>query len=308
MNNKNIWLALGLLEVILSAPNAAIIKVALGEADPLFFAASRALPIGLILLPFLLSQRKKLFVASARNYVITSAVYMTIAVVCYIYAIDLSQASYVSIVLLLGPITLIALSNYLLKDAITRRAVAGITLAALGAMLLVVLPIALSSGDVHFYPLATILALGNVLFFALAIIQMRRANEIATIPVTSLMGMNSLLVGVVCGGLFCFVGDTSLTPIGDVGFWVSVVYSGFIVGFISRILMVKVYEKVKGVTIGALEYVHMLLAILIPVFVLHESLSITMVVGGIMILLGLYVVERHEVPHTRYHKFGRHHH
>jgi drug/metabolite transporter (DMT)-like permease len=156
-----------------------------------------------------------------------------------------------------------------------------------------------------FYPLATVLGLINCVTYTLAIIYMRKANE-KGVTMPSMVGASALVVAVISFVLFMAVGDHSKTPT-DISFWFAVGYSGIVAALIGRVLNVKAYEHVGASLMSALAYLEMFIAILIPVFVLNEKLSPAMVVGGIFILLGVYVVEHHKHPHVKHHITMRHH-
>jgi drug/metabolite transporter (DMT)-like permease len=191
--NKNFWFLVGLLSVVLAGPNATIIKYSLGSIDPFLYNSLRFLLVALVTTPFLLKDSRRL---NKKNLKLaaTAGLYMAVAVTVFVWAIKLSGASYVSIVTLITPIILMIYSAKLVGEKVTYRALAGISLAALGAMVIVVLPVALAqSGSVHFKPLATVFALGNCLTFPLSIIYFKKANQ-AGIPMPSLMSISSWLV------------------------------------------------------------------------------------------------------------------
>jgi len=83
-------------------------------------------------------------------------------------------------------------------------------------------------------------------------------------------------------------------------------YSGIVVALIGRALNVWSYERVGGAVMSALGYLETFVAILIPVVVLNEKLSPEMVIGGVLILFGVYIVEHHKHPHAKHHISLRH--
>lgn len=305
MHRFSKWFWVALASALIAAPNATVIRYSVNDADPLFFIASRFGLVALVCLPFVLRSIGSFSNTSARKYVLYAAVEMSIAIICYVFAIFYSQASYVSIITLITPIIFIILSAKLIGDRVNSRAVVGITLAAIGATVLVVLPLAFSNPGVAFYPLATVLSLINSVAFALALIHMRKANE-AGVSLWAVLGVSSSIAAIVASVLFVVNGDSSRLP-GDAAYWLAVVYSGVGVALIARALNIFSYEHVGSAVISAMQYLGTLLAILIPVFVLNEKLSVEMVIGGILILIGVYVVESHKHPHTKYLHFHHHH-
>lgn len=299
------WFIVALVAVMLAAPNATIIRAAVLEADVFYFTLCRFLLIGLICLPFIFMSRRALFAPKARRDVIIASVSLSIGLIAYALAILHSQASYVSIITLITPVIFIALSSKIFKETINRRVITGITIAMMGAMTLVVLPIAISQQGTAFYPLATALALINCFVYTIAIIFMRRANEHG-VTMPSVIGVSAWFAALVCLVLFLLVGDKTAMP-NDTSYWLAVGYSGIIVALVGRALNIWSYEHVGAATMSALGYFETLVAILIPVAVLGEKLSVEMVIGGIFILLGVYIVEHHKHPHAKHHIIMRHH-
>lgn len=299
------WFQLGLFGVLISAPNAAFIKYSLGSIDPFYFNALRFLLIAIILTPFILKNLRRLKHAVVLDSV-KAGVCMAIAVICYVWAIKLSQASYVSVIVLLNPIILLLYSAKLFGEKISMRSVAGITLAAIGAMVIVLLPIALKQGeDFTFYPLATFFALLNCVFFPLAIIYYKRANE-SGLPMSALMGVSAWIIFAANTVFFIVMGNTEVITL-DKAAVIGILYSGVFVALVGRTINVLSYEHIGAAASGVLTYLEVFLAILLPLIFLGEKLSKEMVLGGIIILLGVYVVESHKSTHHKHHYIFRSH-
>lgn len=172
--------------------------------------------IFLAVLPFLVMNFKKLN-KRGLSLSVAAGFFLATATVTYVDAIRLSEASYVSVVTLLTPVVLIIYSAKLVKEKITKKAMAGIMVSAIGATLIVLLPIALKQqGGFDFYPMATFLSLINVFSFPLAVISMRKANE-EGVPIASVVAISSFIVAMVCLALFLVEGMPSSTIDGK--FW-----------------------------------------------------------------------------------------
>jgi drug/metabolite transporter (DMT)-like permease len=304
MTKRNRWLLVAFVALMLAAPNGTILRATVLEADVFYLTLCRFLLIGLVCLPFIIHGRKRLFDKKVRKDVLLASVYLTVALISYMFALLYSQASYVTIIMLTSPIIFILLSSKFFGEKMNRRIATGMTLAMIGALTLVILPIAISQNGTAFYPMATVLALVNCVTYALAIIYMRKANE-KGVSMSSMIGSSALFVAAVCAVLFIGFGDYTRTPT-DVNFWLAICYSGIITALFGRMLNVKAYEHVGASLMSALSYLELFVAILIPVFVLNEKLSPAMVIGGIFILIGVYIVEHHKHPHVKHHITMRH--
>lgn len=294
-----------LVYALFIAPNAMIIRVAVQNADPYYLNAVRFLIVVVACLPFVVKHWRALWHADVRKWIIGSALAMTTAIIAYTSAIQQSQASYVSILALVSPIVLVVLSAFLTKDVISKRAVAGVTLAAFGATVIVLLPIAISQQGVGFYPFATFLSLVNSVCFSFAIICIRRANE-RHVPLVAIIGVNAMTIAIVSFILFLMIGDTARVP-ADASFWIAVLYSGVGVSFLARMVSVVIFERNGAAFISAVTYFETFVAILLPVIILREKLSAEMVVGGMLILGGVYVIESHKHLHAKHHFIWHHH-
>ncbi len=299
------WFLLGLVGTLIAAPNATVVKYGTDHMDPFLFNTLRFLIVSMVTSPFVLVRLGSLRKVSVRSACL-AGLCMTIAVISYVLAIKYSQASYVATISLITPIIFIIYSARMTGEKITSRAVAGITLAAIGAMIIVALPIAIHQGaSFVFYPAATGWALLSCLTFPLAMIYMKRANEsgMSMPAILSITYWIACLVNLAC---FALVGTGSVRSI-DHGAVFGIVYSGIAVALVARMIGVLAYEHIGSAITSALAYLETFLAILLPVALLHEHLSVEMVAGGILILCGVYVVEHHKSKsHRHYHAFRLH--
>lgn len=295
------WFLIGLLSALIGAPNALVIRYNTADADPFLFNLYRMGIVALLMVPFILIAWRK-FTARNTRYALLAGTYMTIAVLSYVWAISQSAASYVGVITLITPLLLIFFTVKMIGERITPRIVSGVALAAIGAVLIVVLPLAVGrSGDFVFYPAATLGALINAVSFALATIYYRKANE-AGMPIMSLTGITAIITTVVCS-VIVFINSGGHIPAGEFNWWL-LLYSGAGVSIGARVLNIMSYEHVGGAITGVLGYIETFLAILLPVLILSERVSIELALGGLLVLAGVYVAEYHKSSH---HKHSRLH-
>lgn len=304
MKLKQKWLIICLVSSLVAAPNATVIRVAIENTDMWYWTMVRFLVVGLIVLPLMFRERHQLKHTKSRRAVLFASVLLAAGIVFYTCAILISQASYISIVTLINPILVVFFSAIFLKERVGMRAIAGVTLAMIGAMSFVILPIALQQKGVPFYPLATLLALANSVSFAAALLFMRVAHE-RGVGLPMVIGCTAWMTALVAAIGFLLVGDASRTH-ADTGFWLSVAFTGIVVGLINRAVTVRSLEVIGSALTSAVGYLQSFVAILIPVIVLHEKLSAEMVIGGILILIGVYVVEHHKSLHAKHHLIMHH--
>jgi len=298
------WFTAALITQLAIAPNSTVMRIIVQEMDPLMFNSLRSALIVAVTFPFILFALRK-FNRFNFMYTVGAGICMAIATLCAVFALQQSQASYVVILSLGSPIVLVFLTHWLLKEKVNLRAAAGVTLAAMGGLVAVTLPLAFhGSASLEFYPLATALIAVNCIFFPLGMIFFRKANEMG-LPLPAVQSLASVVILIVSlAGLFAVGTPTALTDI-SLATWVGIVYSGIGVVFLCRMIIVASYERIGSGPIAALTYLEGLVAVLIPVAVLSERLSLWVVAGGVLILLGLYLTEKHQ-SRKHYHLL-RHH-
>lgn len=294
---------MALLGAVIAAPNGTVVKLAVGGLDPFLMNVLRFAFVALVCAPFVWRERYKLTRHNLR-LILIAGLYLAVAVSSFVQAVKASQANYVSIVALLTPIVLLIYSVKLYGEKLSQRTVSGITLAALGGCVLVLLPLADASGGAQFYPLATVLMLMNCLSYPIALLTLKKANETG-LSMISLIGLSSLVVAAISAALLLTIGGDVTAPSGTE--WFSIVYSGLAVALLGRMCKVWSYEHIGAAATSAVMYVETFLAILLPVLVLREHIAAGTVIGGTLVLLGVYLVESHKLLAHRHHHFWRTH-
>lgn len=282
--------------------NAPIIKHVTASLNPLMFNSVRFGLAAALTLPFFLSNLRKL---SKRNtyYSVLSGVCLFISALCFAVAIDLSTATYVALLTLLHPVMLVIFSIKMTNDKIDAKRMTGFSLAALGALLVITAPL-MSSGqtDIRFYPAATMLVLIMIVAYPLAIIFTRKANESRVrLPIVSAIFIQTFTIFLL-STLTTIATDNLESPtaiISNKDTILAILYSGVFICIVDRVLNVKSYEHVGSAVNGGLAYMGIFISIIVAVATLGEQLSLTAVLGGIIILIGVVITD---------HKLSRKHH
>jgi drug/metabolite transporter (DMT)-like permease len=318
---KNFWLMLGLLSVVIAAPNAMIVRSITGgdSVDSLTLLIAKFAIMLLVFIVPLFRFVKRNFKVFRRAYadllkfIITSATGTTM----WFIAIEHSSASYASILSLLSPVLLVVFSARMVRDKVTRRSVVGITLAALGGILVVALP-ALLGGSLGsgIFPLATVLMLICTVATPLSVMYFRRVNEHG-VPFTAAIGMYALVslpilivIYMAIHGGTVFVETFGHLPLNVL---LAALYSGLVITFLARTLATKCYEYSGAAVRGGLSYLETLLNISLPLIILGEMLSIEMMLGAALILVGVFLAESGGKHHLfklgfKWHPHHLHHH
>jgi drug/metabolite transporter (DMT)-like permease len=282
--------------MLASAPNALLLKTVLGTTHPLFINALRFGLAGLILLPYILTSIYGL--RKAGKWLLQGTAALVVATVAYVYSLEFAPASYVSLFALLSPIIMVLFAQRLLKERIATRAYAGITLAAGGAGLMCLLPFISTTKEMQFYPVATALCIVSVMAFPFSIIRFKQVHQKFRVALPAIVGFSSMAVAGVSLVSWLITTDGSVPSIGLTDGLI-IGYAGGMVLGVWRILMLRSYDFVSTPVLGILTYLEAFVAILLAVMLLHEKLTWYMWAGGVLIVLGVFVVE--------YHKYSRKH-
>ncbi len=306
MKTKQTWFIIALVGVLLAAPNAMFMRYAVADWHPFLLNALRFGAVAVVCLPWIWRERAAMF-GRALSPTAAAGAAMTIASLAFILGLQHSQASYVSILQLLSPVVLVWYSVKLNGERVSRRAIAGITLAAAGATMVALLPFALQhKGTFVFYPFATLCGVINALSYPMVSIAMSRANQVHGVSLIALTGAMSGVVAAVSGVLWLSIGHMEAPRITTSGL-LAIAYSFAAVSLVSRILTVWSYERIGSATISALVYLEGLVAVLLPILFLHETMSVAMVAGGTCILLGVFIVQYKDSSHHKHHHVMRSH-
>ena len=282
-----------------------VIRVAVDTADPYYWVLVRFIIASIVMLPISLAMVKFSAIRKAVKYILIAGVCMALASLLYTQAIYYSQASYVVILTMLTPIILVMVSARLFRERITHRKVAGIALAMAGATVVVLLPfLATNQAGSLFYPLATVLSIAQSILFVGAFIAFRRANEIG-VPIIPSVGLTAPVGVVITLPAFLLLGDATQMP-NDLPFWLAALYSAIGIAVLFRAVTVVAYRRIGAVSVASLLYLENLLAIILPVMIIGEVISVEMAVGGVLILLGMYLVESHKARRHKYNIAHRH--
>lgn len=302
MKRKQKWFWICFAAALLAAPNALVLRHTSEALEPLLINAARFGLAGFVFLPMLIKDMPKLIKnKKAFLRLLVAGLALSVAGVAYIIAIGNAPASYVSIISLLSPIMLVIYARRLSRERMSSRAIAGIIIAAIGSMLVVALPLAKSTGgEFVFYPIATIAALVSMLSYPATVVLSKDINKKFKVHILSIVSFSSLLTALVSLCLWGLSRDGQAVVIATVDIW-SLLYAGLVVLGLSRALTLRSYKYVSTPTLSSLFYVESFLAVILPVFVLNEKLSVEMIVGGCLILLGVYAIEHHKATHHKYH-------
>jgi drug/metabolite transporter (DMT)-like permease len=298
----NIWVILSVLAGLAMAPNGTAVKILTGAVDSATLAVVRYSLVAIVLMTifFIVLPKHKKAIKKHAGKILLSALPFSLGGLLYTTAIAESSASFVSVLLLLTPIIFGIFSTMFTRDKVTRSSVAGMLLAILGGVIVILAPI-LTNSHIGFYGIAPLIIIGIYILLSTAYpVVVRRENE-SGVPlimvlaiqytvgaiVTAIVAISKLGVGVLAG-----VDQMGLTD------WLLMAYLVVVFCVLLKPLSVKAYEKTGTSTAVAVSYLEQVLAVVFPVLVLSEQLTWEMAVGAALIIAGIILTRKHHIKHN----------
>lgn len=303
---KQKYLIIGISASLIGSLHIAAMKYVFnGGVDPNIYNFLRFSITSIVSLPFIFIQAKSVNKINVK-YAALMGLNLALAVLCFSWAIRLSPASYVAIVTLISPIVFVIISVLVDRVRVEAKSLAGLSLAVAGILFFIILPIAIKQNSgFSFYSTATMLLLLNSVFNTGVVITGKRAN-LAGMGMPCLIAISSL-VSLFIFGAFSFKSlSNGFSQFRDIKLFYGAAFSGLIIGLALRPVDIRVYEKLGPAVIAILSYLSTLISILVPIILLGEKLSMEMIIGAGLIMLGLYIMEHHKGEHHKHFHILRH--
>lgn len=294
---NTIWFSVALIATILHAPNTTLLKHAIAEIGPVWIGLLRFVLLGLILLPVVYMGRRGINQKSFKYAILAGLAYST-AVISLLGAVAFSQVSYPAIISISSPIILMLLSVFLTRERVKKSSFFGITVAAIGGFVIIAVPVMLGGGlGGSISPVATFLAVLNAIASPLMYVMTKKSVD-AGLSVWASMGIVAW-VGVfilAAGSMFLNLQLPAVSTVLQPGVILPIIYAAVFVMLLARAMTTSAYKHLGSASIAALEYLGVFLAVAIPVVFLGEQLSLEMLLGGALILMGVIAIELKYTP------------
>lgn len=293
-----LWVGIGALTALLNAPNVLLTKILTSSVDVVTVITARSLIAAIIILPFLLRVLPRV---PKRSYgtIILTGLCITTGLLSTAVAIHLSQAVYVSVINLLMPVSLIILSLILTKEHLRPSAIFAFGLTGVGALIAIALPALIDSSLHAFYPLATLLILVDCVAYPLSIVLIRKLTA-QGVPATAIIGSAPIITLLCCLALLLLTGASFNTAIiTEPRLLLAVGYSALVVTLLLKFLTNTSYEKLGSAITASFLYLTTAVALVLPMLLINERPSLWLIAGGIIILIGVWLLGRNKTPPIR---------
>jgi drug/metabolite transporter (DMT)-like permease len=280
--------------VLLWASNAITIKVVLREIDPLTLTWLRYAIAGLLYLPFTLVFGRAAAPYSRRERWLLFWAGVTVVPIFNLtlyYALSYTTAANASLVRLTEPAWVLLLAALVFGERASPRQLAGLGLALLGTLALVVLGRRAGGGEHHVLGMAFMVA-NSFAWIAYILCSkglLRRHDAVLVTAHASLVG--AAVLALTTGwqhGASVVAAAARLSPLG----WALVIYMGVVVTVGSNLLFTFGLKRLTAGAASAYAYLIPICTALLAWMVLGEPITALLVSCGVIISAGVYLVNR----------------
>lgn len=282
-------------------------KITLQEFPVFTLAFFRFAFATLLLAPFFLIHSKKLKIKSQDlpKLVAIGVFIITLNIAFFFTGIKLTDATSASVITLIIPILSVILGWWFLKEKIFLVNLLGVILGLLGALIIIGIPqILLGTADPSKLLGNFLILLASISFVIGAIISRKMLKKYPSLLVTSFafsIGFITFLPLAIFEYLKNPGWVSKVTPLGIFG----VVFMVLLSSISAYFLFEWGLAKTSVIKADIFQYLEPLWASSLAVLILGETISISLLIGGLLIISGVLFGTLAKEPHHRFHKTHR---
>lgn len=275
---------------LLSGAMAAVTKVGLSQIPPFSFAFIRFFLATLIVVPFILNKRKHL----VRDFKTLGpfSILATLNIIFFVVGINLTTANISQILYAVIPIVVGVLAHFIFKEKLSSKSIMGITVGFIGTFFVLLLPVLEKSGKFSGNLMGNILLAIAVVCFSGYMMLSKKVQK--THSPFYIISVFIILTTVVLFPLFIF------ELISRYGWWNGITINSIfsilyvvLAGTIFTYLLNQYSIKHGGTIFASMAfYLAPLFGFFVAFFLLGEKLTTGLVVGGMLVLLGVYITTK----------------
>jgi drug/metabolite transporter (DMT)-like permease len=205
----------------------------------------------------------------------------------YIGGLDMTSVTHAGLIQAIGPIAVLLLSAAMGREPLTVRKIIGMAVAFLGvAVLLFEKP---GSGSGAHWTGDVVMILACAVFAYYTILTKQVANRYDPLVLNVyVFALGALFLIPFCGY------STAMVAWGRIpaGAWLGLAYMVLFGSFVAYLIYAFALERLSASNVAAFAYLQPVMAALLGLWLLGERISTPVVIGGALILGGLYLTER----------------
>lgn len=286
---KNIFIYGGfILTILIYSSIFIVLKPVVSEVDAFTVSILRVvLPAACVLILFIFFKPEKIEKQDIKIFVLGALGYLFLNQILSSYGLKYTSAARAGIISNLLPISIILLSYLFLKENITKQKIIGIVISLIGGFLLVssnfygdVIKNGSMIGD-------TLVVLGVI---STSITYIANAKLVVKYKTWTVISYYLLISGMLFIPCFFYVNGFHEIDSISILNWIKIGYLGIVGILIANALSVWVTKYINIIVLSLSNYLTAFLSVLWAVLLFNDSLTFTDLIGGILILFGVYYI------------------
>lgn len=267
-----------------------IFKFALVNIPPLTLAFVRFFFAGLIMIPFIRNIEIKLNRAEWVELILGSLFGISLNITFFFWGLQRAESINAPIIASSGPVFLYFLSTFFLKEKPRLKVLAGMIIALLGVILIILSPVLFDGKVFAFGELQ-----GNIFFLIATLsavlhpfLHKNVVEKIGAFKVTIM----SFLIGSITFFPFMLMElrTWSFSQLNYQG-WTGIIFGVFLSSALAYYLFSYGIAKIKMQEVGLFTYIDPIVAVLIAIPLLHEYPKFYFFIGSVLVFGGIYLAE-----------------
>lgn len=212
---------------------------------------------------------------------------VTVNQICYIGGLSKTSVTHTGLIQAIGPIMVLLLSAAMGTEALTSRKIAGMTISFLGVALLLVEKPVHGSGASWIGDVILIVAGGVFAYYT--ILTKEVAHQYDPLTLNALVfALGAIFLIPVCAVSVDHVRWSTIS----LHAWLGLLYMVLFGTFAAYLIYAFALERLSASNVAAFAYLQPVMAALLGIWMLGERVSLIVVIGGGLILGGVYLTER----------------
>lgn len=278
-----------ILANILWGTNGFLIKMSVESIPVTVQASIRFIIAGLLLLPLAIRMWKPMNSSDTIRLIASSLLFVTVSTGFFNYGLSLTTASNTAVIQLLSPVLLCILAVFVLKEKLQVKVVIGVSLSVIAAYIIIGQSWRVGSGDELLGD--ALIVLSVVSGAAATIINKPLTKRIHAIQLTTL----SFLIGILPMAAYALtqVSSWDIAETTDRS-WTAVAIS-IVVIILANVLFFYALSSKTVQSVSVYSYLMLPVAVIGAWFTLGERPTVLFFVGGVLMIIGVYIVESRRI-------------
>lgn len=287
MNDRRKALISIILVAVIGGATSPITKIGLSEMSPFSFAFIRFLIASILVLPFFIARN------NFKNFIeqVPLSLFASINITFFIVGINLTTANSSQVLYAASPLLIVLISHFLLRQKTELRKYLGILVGFFGVFLIVILPLIEKSKFSGNLLGNSLICIGVLSYSFYMIFSKKIQTKYSPFSITSSFIFTTLFFL-----LPFFLYDLKVNTLlfGSITFrgWFSVFYIAFVATIVTYVLNQYAIKHGGSVFASMIFYITPLFGYLSAFILLGERLTLGLIAGSVLALLGVFLVTK----------------